>query len=315
VSTRRDIEPAITRAAAAPGRVGQGTAVEQSRAVAEVQAAVVVAQQCPRDIQSAQREMRQSCKQKGLAARAFYSYRRGTTTVNGPSVHLARELARCWGNVQYGIVELRRDDDFHQSEMQAWAWDVQTNSRSSTTFIVPHKRDVTGGPKALTDMRDIYENNANMGARRLREVIFSILPPWFVEEAKELAHQTLADGGGKPLPQRIADAVAGFESIGVTADQLEEKVGRPTAKWTDYDVAQLGITFNSLRRGELHIEEEFPPRRVTPEEVVSKAAKPATKKKAAASEPESAPVSDPPAGEPAEGPDGWPTVTKPGEGS
>lgn len=313
MSTRRDIEPAITRAAAAPGRVGQGTAVEQSRAVAEVQAAVVVAQQCPRDIQSAQREMRQSCTQKGLATRAFYSYRRGTTTVNGPSVHLARELARCWGNVQYGIVELRRDDDYHQSEMQAWAWDVQTNSRSSTTFIVPHKRDVTGGPKALTDMRDIYENNANMGARRLREVIFSILPPWFVEEAKELAHKTLADGGGKPLPQRIADAVAGFESLGVTADQLVEKVGRPTAKWTEYDVAQLGITFNSLRRGELLIEEEFPPPRVSVEEVVGKAAaKPAAKEKAPA-KPE--PEAEPPAGEPAEGPDGWPAVTKPGEGS
>jgi hypothetical protein len=26
-------------------------------------------------------------------------------------------------------------------------------------------------------------------------------------------------------------------------------------------------------------------------------------------------VDDPPAGEPAEGPDGWPAVTKPGEGS
>ncbi|MEU4577471.1 hypothetical protein [Nonomuraea sp. NPDC023979] len=279
MTTRRDIEPAITRTAA-PGRVGQGTAVEQSRAVAEVQAAVIVAQQCPRDIQAAQFEMRQSCKQKGLAARAFYSYKRGGTTVNGPSVHMARELARCWGNVQYGIVELRRDDDYHQSEMQAWAWDVQTNSRSSTTFIVPHKRDVAGGPKALTDMRDIYENNANMGARRLREVIFSILPPWFVEEAKEIAHKTLADGGGKPLPQRIADAVAMFESLGITTDQLADKVGRPAAKWTEYDVAQLGITFNSLRRGELSIEEEFPPPRVSVDEVVGKAAKSKEKAKA-----------------------------------
>ncbi|MGP4093014.1 hypothetical protein [Nonomuraea sp. KM90] len=310
----RDIAPMQQRLAA-PGRVGQGTAVEQSRAVAEVQAAVIVAQQCPRDIQVAQREMRQSCAQKGLADRAFYSYRRGTTTVNGPSVHMARELARCWGNVQYGIVELRRDDDYHQSEMQAWAWDVQTNSRSSTTFIVPHKRDVSGGPKPLTDMRDIYENNANMGARRLREVIFSILPPWFVEEAKDLAHKTLSDGGGKPLPQRIADAVAMFEGLGVTADQLETRVGRPTAKWTEYDVAQLGITFNSLRRGELRIEEEFPPPRVSTDEVVGRTAK--AKAGKSDQSPAATPTApEPPAADsPAEGDDGWPAAVRPGEGA
>lgn len=298
MSTRRDIEPAMTRLPT-PGRIGQGTAVEQSRAVAEVQAAVVVAQQCPRDIQSAQREMRQSCAQKGLADRAFYSYKRGGSNINGPSVHMARELARCWGNVQYGIVELRRDDDYAQSEMQAWAWDVQTNSRSSTTFIVPHKRDVTGGPKPLTDMRDIYENNANMGARRLREVIFSILPPWFVEEAKDLAHKTLADGGGKPLPTRITDAVTMYESIGVTADQLAAKVGRPTGKWTEYDVAQLGITYNSLRRGELQVEEEFPPPRITPDELTGKGTEP---------------LPSPELPPPPEGPDGWPEAVRPGEG-
>ncbi|MEV0616098.1 hypothetical protein AB0I81_22485 [Nonomuraea sp. NPDC050404] len=314
MSATRDIAPMQQRLAA-PGRVGQGTAVEQSRAVAEVQAAVVVAQQCPRDIQAAQREMRQSCAQKGLADRAFYSYRRGGSTVNGPSVHMARELARCWGNVQYGIVELRRDDEYHQSEMQAWAWDVQTNSRSSTTFIVPHKRDVSGGPKALTDMRDIYENNANMGARRLREVIFSILPPWFVEEAKELTHKTLTDGGGKALPQRIADAVAMFEGLGVTADQLVTRVGRPAAKWTEYDVAQLGITFNSLRRGELRVEEEFPPPRVSTEEIVGKTAKTkASKGDQAPAAPPAAP--EPPAdAPPTEGDDGWPEVARPGGGS
>lgn len=107
-----------------PTRIGQGTAVEQSRAAAEVQAAVVVAQQCPRNIQQAVAEMRESCRQPYLAERAFYRYGRGGSTVTGPSVHLARELARCWGNIQYGLVELRRDDEYGQSEMQAFAWDV-----------------------------------------------------------------------------------------------------------------------------------------------------------------------------------------------
>ncbi|MFF2405756.1 hypothetical protein [Streptomyces sp. NPDC058092] len=253
--------------AAAPARVGQGTAVEQSRAVAEVQAAIVVAQQCPRDISAAIAEMRQSCTQPYLADKAFYRFPRAGQTVSGPSVHLARELARCWGNVQYGLAELRRDDEYGESEMQAFAWDVQKNSRNSSTFIVPHKRDQKGGPKQLTDMRDIYENNANNGARRVREAIFAILPPWFVEEAKELCAKTLRDGGGKPLNIRVADAIKAFEGIGVTTDRIETKLGRQSGKWTEHDVAQLLVIFRSVQQGEVSVDDEFPAPRVTADEI------------------------------------------------
>ncbi|MFK0018252.1 hypothetical protein [Streptomyces sp. NPDC090798] len=281
--------------AAAPARIGQGTAVEQSRAVAEVQAAIVVAQQVPRDINSAISEMRQSCQQMFLAERAFFRYSRGSGNITGASVHLARELARCWGNIQYGLVEMRRDDEFGQSEMQAFAWDVEKNSRNSSTFIVPHKRDQKGGPKQLTDMRDIYENNANNGARRVREAIFAILPPWFVEEAKQICTRTLADGGGKPLPQRIADAIRAFEGIGITQDRIETKLGRPSGKWTEHDVAQLLVAFQSIQRGEVTADEEFPLPRVTVDEIKQQA------------------TEAPPAS--AEGSTDWPSAAAPGSGA
>ncbi|MFD7101895.1 hypothetical protein [Streptomyces celluloflavus] len=253
--------------AGASARIGQGTAIEQSRAVAEVQAAIVVAQQCPRNIQAAVAEMRESCKQPYLAERAFFRFPRGGQTVSGPSVHLARELARCWGNVQYGLVEMRRDDEYGQSEMQAFAWDVQTNSRNSSTFIVPHLRDKKSGPEKLTDLRDIYENNANNGARRVREAIFAILPPWFVEEAKDLCAQTLRDGGGKPLARRIADAIRAFEGMGITTDRIETKLRRPSDRWTEHDVTQLGVIHQSIQRGEVAADDEFPAPRVTAEEI------------------------------------------------
>lgn len=258
-----------------PARVGQGTVVEQTRAAAEVAAAVQVAQSCPRDIQAAIAEMRASCSQTALAERAFYRFPRAGQTVSGPSVHLARELARCWGNVQYGIAELRRDDIAAESEVIAYAWDVQTNTRNSNTFFAPHKRDTKKGVQVITDMRDIYESNANQGARRVREAIFAILPPWFVEEAKELCAATLRNGGGKPLAQRVADAIRAFEGLGVTVDQVESKVGRPSAKWTDHDVAQLIVTYKSLQQGTVTIEDEFAPPPVTAAEIAGQAAPPA----------------------------------------
>jgi hypothetical protein len=278
----------------APSRVGQATAVEQSRAIAEVHAAIVVAQQCPRDVQQAIRDMRDSCRQKALAERAFFRYSRGDGPVTGPSIHLARELGRCWGNIQWGINEMRRDDEYGQSEMQAWAWDVQTNSRSSNAFIVPHRRDTRNGPKALTDQRDIYENNANNAARRLREAIFAVLPTWFVEEAKDICNQTLNDGGGKPLAKRVEEALNGFSLMSITEAQLEEKLGVPVAKWVERDVAQLGVIYKSLQRGETRKDEEFPassaPARVTVTEITGE--QPAANGHAPAASPEPAAVAD-----------------------
>ncbi|MCC6227195.1 MAG: hypothetical protein IT195_12430 [Microthrixaceae bacterium] len=266
-----DHRPAFSPAPA-PGRIGQGTAVEQSRAVAEVQALVIVAQNVPRNVSAARAEMQASCKQLGLAERAFYKYNRGGQTIAGASVHLARELARCWRNVQFGVVELRRDDIARQSEMQAFAWDVETNTRISNTFIVPHLRDKKGGPVELVELRDIYENNANNAARRLREAIFSILPPWFTEEAITICHATINAGDGREISERTSAAIESFAKLGVDQDRIERKLGKPSTRWDQYDLTQLTITHRSITRGEVAIDDEFPPLRASAAEIAANAA-------------------------------------------
>lgn len=257
--------------APAPAFIGQGTAVEQSRAVAEVQAAVVVARQFPRDEAMATRKMRSAFRQQSLAARSFFRFNRGGAdgNITGETIQFAKELARCWGNIHHGLNELRRDDEAGESEMQAWAWDLESNERASTTFIVPHVRFTkTSGRKPLEDPRDVYENNTNNGARRLREMIFTVLPDWYREEAKSVANYTLENGqGDKPRSQRIADSITYYEGIGVTVEQLEENRGRPSDKWVNLDLGQLQIIFESIRRGETTIDEEFPQQRVTVAEI------------------------------------------------
>ncbi|WP_371612911.1 hypothetical protein [Streptomyces clavifer] len=261
--------------AAAPARVGQGTAVEQSRAVAEVQAAVLVARQFPRNEALCIAKMQTACAQQELAQRAFFRFPRGTSNVSGETIQLAKELARCWGNIQFGVAELRRDEQYGESEMQAWAWDMESNERSSTTFIVPHARWAKGKAEKLADFRDVYENNANNGARRLREMIFTVLPVWYIEQAKSACTKTLASGAGDvPRPQRIAEAISAFEGIGITSDQIETKLGRPSAKWTDMDLGQMQVIYQSIQRGEVTADEEFPAPRVTVDEITTPAKTP-----------------------------------------
>jgi hypothetical protein len=249
-------EMAVMPPLPAAGVGSEATRVEQARAVAEVAAAVQVAQMYPRDQRLAWHAMQDACARTGLAERAFYSVpNRG----HGPSVHLARELARIWGNMDYGVRETHRDDDLGRSEVLAFAWDQQTNSRTSRSFLVPHARMVKKQRTVLTDLGDIHLNNTNQGARALRECIFAIMPADFVAEAQEICRHTLTNGDGKPLQQRIANLVHGFAGLGVDVPRIEQKIGRSRGQWTPSDVADLTIVGGTLKRGEMTAEEAFPP--------------------------------------------------------
>lgn len=244
----------------APAQVTQATAVEQARAAAEVQAAVVVAQNCPRDLARAQGEMRDTCGRTALAARAFYSVpRKGAAPVTGASIHLARELARIWGNLDYGVREMSRDDDAGMSEIQAFAWDQQTNVRTVRSFQVPHQRMARGQRTPIFDLNEVYLNNQNIGARAVRECIFALLPPWFTEAAQDACRRTLEEGEGVPLSERIEKMIAAFAGIDVTVGQLETRTGRKRGQWTAGDVAKLGIDYTSITRDGLDQSEVFPP--------------------------------------------------------
>jgi hypothetical protein len=101
--------------------IAQGTvAIESERAVAEAQGKLIVAQRFPRDAYKAFEAMLQSCRRPGLARTAFYNYSRGGSAVSGPTIRLAEELARCWGNIDYGLRELSNQPGV--SEMEAYAW-------------------------------------------------------------------------------------------------------------------------------------------------------------------------------------------------
>lgn len=264
--------PSDHTAAARAQQITQNTAVEQSRAVAEVQAAVMVAQSVRRDEGRAEAEMVAACGRMSLAEMAFYSMPRSGGTVNGPTIHLAREIARIWGNVDYGVRELRRDDEAGESEIQAYAWDQQNNVRSIRTFIVPHARMVGKGAgkrrERITDIADIYLNNQNIGARAVRECIFAMLPRWYTEKAQRVAHETLRNGEGKPLAQRVTEALAAFRGLGITEAMIEAKIRAPRSAWTAGDVANLGVLYTSIQEGSITKADAFPTQRVSPEELV-----------------------------------------------
>jgi len=233
-----------------PEHVGQATAIEQSRAAAEVQSAMVVAQRFPRDERHSLGRIKATCERFSLAQQAFYSYPRGGQTVQGGSIHLARELARCWGNIQYEIVELSQDTQRGESEVMAYAWDLETNVRSAIRFIIPHFRHTRNGSQRLKDTRDIYELIANNGSRRLRQCIFSVIPSDVVAEAENICRRTLMNGDGKPLDERIKACISAFEKVGVTRDMMKDHIGKDPLKMDVDDLTDMQIIYRSIEDGQ-----------------------------------------------------------------
>lgn len=237
-------------------KINQGTvAIEASRAIAEAQGKLVIAKRFPRNEVDAYAKAMEACQRPTMAAKAFYSFPRGGQTVEGPTIRFAEELARCWGNIDYGIKELSQDDG--KSEMQAYAWDLETNAQSVQNFTNPHQREQGKKMVKLTTQRDIYENNANMATRRLRSRILAILPSWFVEDAIEECKKTLAGRNDTPLIDRVKKMVVAFAKLGVTQEQIERRLKKKIDTMNADDFVEYTGIFNAIKQGESKIAEWF----------------------------------------------------------
>lgn len=112
--------------------------IESARAIQEVQAAMTIAKRFPRDQNEAHTRIMKACERFSLADKATYAYPRGGKTVKGPSIRLAEVIAQSWGNLAFGIRELSQN--VGRSEAEAFAWDMETNTKQTKIFQIPHIR-------------------------------------------------------------------------------------------------------------------------------------------------------------------------------
>lgn len=236
--------------------INQGVVeIESSKAIAEAQGKLVIAKQFPRDEFTAYDKFMAACSRPSLASKAMYSYPRSGSTISGPSIRLAEEAARCWGNVDFGVKELSQKDG--ESEMMAYCWDMETNVISSQQFVVHHVMDTRSGKRKLTEQRDIYENNANMAGRRLRARILAILPPDLIEAGLDQCRRTLAGKADEPLEDRVKKMVKAFEKISVRREMLEKRMGHGISEMTiDELVEHIGI-YNNIKDGNAKVGDWF----------------------------------------------------------
>ena len=239
-----DLNPFGAQEAESAG--GAIAAVGEAREIAEVRAAMSVAQMYPRDQRKSMDRILNACARPTLAEKAQYAFARGGQEITGPSIRLAETIAQGWGHLQYGMRELSNVGG--ASEVEAYCWDLESNVRKSIQFTVSHIRNTKKGSYALTDSRDIYENVANNGARRVRACILAIVPGDVVEAAEKACESTLK-AKVDLSPERILKLLEAFAAFGVNKEAVEKKIQRRMDSILPAQVVSLGRIYNSLRDG------------------------------------------------------------------
>lgn len=219
-------------------------AIEQERAIAEAQGQLILAKKFPRDENRAHDQLMKACSVKAFAETAFYSVpNRGS----GPSIRFAEEVARVYGNFQYGHRELSRADG--KSEVEVYAWDMENNNYSKRQITVPHVVDTKNGPKILRDQNDINNLIANVASKQMRGRILALMPKWMVADAIERCKQTLAGTTDEPIEARVRKMTQAFSKFGVTVKMLEDYLGHNLGETTLDELVDMTGIFNALKEG------------------------------------------------------------------
>lgn len=221
--------------------------VEQSRAIAEAQGQLILAKRFPRDLNAAYAELMEACKLPALASVAFYTLPRGKSSVTGPSIRLAEEIARVYGNFQYGHRELSRDDK--KSEVEVYAWDMEKNNYSKRQITVMHVLDTREGPRKLRDQKDIDDKIANVASKQVRGRILALVPKWLSEAAIAACRETLAGKSEIPVAERVRKMTQAFAKFGVTTKHLESFLGHSLDTVDTDEIADLTGIFNAIKDG------------------------------------------------------------------
>jgi hypothetical protein len=223
---------------------------------AEIRAAITVALKFPRNEDKAFQKLMKACDRPAFAADVSYEFPRGGKPITGPSVYVAREAARVWGNVRYGLNVVADDENFRTIE--AWAWDLESNTKvyAQDTFEKSIQRrqydkagNYTGTKWIKPDERDLRELMNRRGAICTRNCILQLMPSDLIDDAIARSKQTLQKHVTQDPEAAKKAVILAFSGINVGVEQLEQLLGHPIGTSQATEIVQLRAIWKSIADG------------------------------------------------------------------
>ncbi len=278
-------------------RQNEATAGIRMNDTGGLQMAVMMSQQMAprRPMAAIQQELKTLCQM--YSDRYVYSWqvkdrKRGRmTTIEGPTVKLALDIARVYGKCWLGST-VRSLDSEHWI-FEAIFVDLETGFTLKRDFVQRKFQD-TGMADADRQADIVFQIGQSKAIRNVLVAAHGSLAAWCMEECKGALMDKV--GRNQDRANTFIDGV--LDSKGIAIELVEIVVGRKRPNWTLRDLTRVVGEMTAIADGFANADDLFPPKDITPQEEVAAepakvaAEKPKAKRGRKAKATETAPVAE-----------------------
>lgn len=174
-----------------------------------------------------------------------------TTWVEGPSIKLANDLARIYGNCQ---VDVRAFDQGDSWMLYARFVDIESGY-SLTRAFQQRKNQQTIKTKDAGRALDIVFQIGQ--SKAIRNVVCNALQT-LADFAKEEAKNNLVERVGKKLDEYRTKVMIRLTDLKIDQKRVEATVGRTAENWLAHDVARIIAELQAIQDGMAHPDDLYP---------------------------------------------------------
>lgn len=172
--------------------------------------------------------------------------------IEGPSIKLANDIARVFGN---DVIEVRELDVGDAWVFYARFTDIETGFSMERAY---RQRKSQSSMKTRDADRQLDIAYQIGQSKAIRNVIVNSLQI-FADYAFERARDSLVEKIGKDLAGWRERTIAGLSKMPVELARAERTVGRPAKEWLAPHVAQVIAMMRSVSDGMASLDDVFPP--------------------------------------------------------
>ena len=265
-----------------------------TKARAEVESQLIMARKFPRNEDDIRTKVLKTCRIYSFAEKAKYKkpqgkkYNESTRSyeqqfVIGPSIRLAEELFRQWGNSTMEMMVLYENAKVRIVNCKAM--DLQTLAISTGQFLIEKTverkdakfREVISERMNSNNEKislvvatedEVFSKQNQIGSKYRRNLIMQLMPVWLVSEAIAMIDETIKAGIKENPDKAKLDMIDTFAKIGILPSDLEKYIGHPMAQINADEILELKDLCTAIGEGEATwaeaLEEKLKPAEVEP---------------------------------------------------
>ena len=229
-----------------------------------LRAAFIMARQFPRNEEHARQRILKACNRPRFAEKAQYAKPVGGRKIVGPSIRLAEEVIRCWGNLSAETAIVFEDNERRRIAISVI--DLETNLRHTREVTIKktiERRDPRGrqiiSQRTNTNNETVYLIAANddelivkeaaLISKAIRNESLRCVPADIIEDALHQVQKTTVGEFTQDPDEAKRKMIDTFAKIGIKVDMLEDFLGHKAEFITPPEFVELRGVYRSLSDG------------------------------------------------------------------